>query len=58
MAQYEYMCQVCTQVTIVVRAMTEELDFTPYCDNCTIPMKRVWSAAAIHFKGTGWGKDA
>jgi predicted nucleic acid-binding Zn ribbon protein len=38
--------------------MTEELDFEPYCDNCTIPMKRVWSAAAIHFKGTGWGKDA
>jgi putative FmdB family regulatory protein len=57
MAQYEYMCQVCTQVTIVVRPMTEELDFEPYCDNCTIPMKRVWAAAAIHFKGTGWGGD-
>lgn len=55
MAQYEFMCSVCTQVTIIERSMTDELPRDPYCDNCVIPMKRVWQAAPIHFKGQGWG---
>ena len=57
MAQYEFMCSVCTQVTVVERSMSDELPRDPYCDNCVIPMKRVWTANPIHFKGKGWGGD-
>ena len=57
MAQYEFMCDVCTQVTIIQRSILDELPRDPYCDNCVIPMKRVYTSTPIHFKGRGWGGD-
>jgi putative FmdB family regulatory protein len=55
MALYEYRCEMCQKAETVERAMTDQLPRDPYCPNCTIPMKRVYTAAPIHFKGQGWG---
>jgi len=55
MATYEYRCEMCQKLETVTRAMTDVLPRDPYCVNCMIPMKRVYTAAPIHFKGKDWG---
>jgi predicted nucleic acid-binding Zn ribbon protein len=35
----------------------DEAEIEHNCSNCEIAMERVWAAPAVHFKGTGWGKD-
>jgi putative FmdB family regulatory protein len=57
MPEYEYRCEVCSKVKAVKRPITDELDRAPYCDGCTIPMARIYSANPVHFKGRGWGGD-
>jgi len=57
MAQYEFMCQVCLNVTVLQRKIADELPRDPYCENCMIPMARIWTAIPAHFKGKGWGSD-
>ena len=55
MAQYDYRCEVCGKVTTIRRSMEDNFERNPYCDGCTIPMTRIWTANPIHFKGKGWG---
>ena len=55
MAEYDFRCEVCGKTKTVARAMGDQLARDPYCDGCTIPMARVWTANPIHFKGKGWG---
>jgi putative FmdB family regulatory protein len=55
MAQYDYRCEVCGKVTTIRRSMEDNFERNPYCEGCTIPMTRVWTANPIHFKGKGWG---
>ena len=55
MAQYDYRCEVCGNMKTIKRSMEDNMDRNPYCDACTIPMMRVWTANPIHFKGKGWG---
>lgn len=57
MAQYEFQCQVCSMITYLERSIHDTLPRDPYCDNCVIPMKRIYSSTPIHFKGKGWGGD-
>jgi putative FmdB family regulatory protein len=55
MATYDYRCEMCQKLETVTRAMTDVLPRDPYCVNCMIPMKRIYTAAPIHFKGKDWG---
>ena len=55
MAEYDFRCEMCGKTKTVARAMGDQLARDPYCDGCTIPMSRVWTANPIHFKGKGWG---
>ena len=57
MAAYDYRCEVCGKTKTVTRPIDDELARDPYCDGCTIPMARIWTANAVHFKGKGWGGD-
>ena len=52
----DYKCPKCEVVMPIFRKVDEaEIDYK--CSNCEIVMERVWAAPAVHFKGTGWGKD-
>ena len=55
MATYEFRCEVCSIEIEVIRAIDDTLQRDPYCDNCTIPMKRVYSLGGVVFRGNGWG---
>ena len=55
MATYEYRCEVCSKQIEVQRAIDDKLERSPYCPNCTVPMKRVYSFGGVVFKGNGWG---
>lgn len=55
MATYDFRCEMCQLVEAVTRAMTDQFPRDPYCPNCLIPMKRLFTAAPIHFKGKDWG---
>lgn len=55
MAIYEYRCEVCSKEQEVERSVTDTLARDPYCPNCTIPMKRIYSLGGVVFKGKGWG---
>ena len=55
MATYEYRCEVCSKQLEVQRSIEDTLPRDPYCPNCTVPMKRVYSLGGIVFKGNGWG---
>ena len=56
MAIYEYKCGVCSRVQTVKRPMVE-LERSPYCDYCVIPMERLYDATPAIFRGKGWGKS-
>jgi putative FmdB family regulatory protein len=55
MATYEYRCEVCFKQLEVQRSIDDKLERSPYCPNCTVPMKRVYSLGGVVFKGNGWG---
>jgi putative FmdB family regulatory protein len=55
MATYEYRCEVCSKQLEVQRSIDDKLERSPYCPNCTVPMKRVYSLGGVVFKGNGWG---
>ncbi len=55
MATYEYRCEVCSKQLEVQRSIEDKLERSPYCPNCTVPMKRVYSLGGVVFKGNGWG---
>jgi len=55
MPTYDYRCEACSQVITVERSIADQLAREPYCDNCLIPAKRIWSPTPAVFKGTGWG---
>jgi putative FmdB family regulatory protein len=62
MATYEYYCPVCESTKTVTRSIHED-ELNVYCDVCKnagrkVIISRQYSAPAITFKGTGWGKDA
>jgi putative FmdB family regulatory protein len=52
---YEYKCTFCDNVVEVERSITED-EVVPKCYLCEEPTKRIYSSAAAHFKGQGWGK--
>ena len=49
MATYEYRCEVCSKELEVQRPIEDTLARDPYCPNCTVPMKRVYSLGGIVF---------
>lgn len=53
MATYEYRCGVCGKSQAITRLMSDE-EVLPRC--CLTDMARVWEAAPIHFKGSGFYK--
>ena len=62
MPTYEYYCPVCEGTKTVTRSIHED-ELNIYCDACKanglkVIISRRYSAPAITFKGTGWGKDA
>lgn len=57
MAAYDYRCEVCCKTKTVIRPIDDAFARDPYCDGCTIPMARIWTANPVHFKGRGWGGD-
>jgi len=54
MPLYEYQCNVCGERTEVIRKLSDP----PYshCPKCGGEMKKLFSAPAIQFKGSGWYK--
>jgi putative FmdB family regulatory protein len=58
MATYEYRCEVCSKQIEVQRSIDDKLERSPYCPNCTVPMKRVYSLGGVVFKGNGWGSKS
>ena len=54
MPTYEYECVSCNIRYEVERAMSDTSE--PIC--CSYPMRQVYHAPGLSFKGTGWGKDA
>jgi putative FmdB family regulatory protein len=52
----DYKCPKCEVVMPIFRKV-DEAEIQHNCSNCEIKMERVWAAPAVHFKGTGWGKD-
>lgn len=51
MATYEYTCKTCSSVAQTERSMSDE-EVIPLC--CGELMLRVWQAAPIMFKGSGF----
>jgi putative FmdB family regulatory protein len=54
MPTYEYECKKC-HIRYEVEQPMDKVT-TPLC--CSEPMRQIYSAPGISFKGTGWGKDA
>ena len=40
-----------------INRKVDDAEIEHKCSNCEIAMERIWAAPAVHFKGTGWGKD-
>lgn len=51
MPRYEYECMEC-RIKYEVEQSMDKVS-TPLC--CTQPMRKVYSAPGLSFKGTGWG---
>jgi putative FmdB family regulatory protein len=52
MPLYEYRCQSCGRTREVLQKMSDPP--LKVCENCGGEMKRLVSAPAVQFKGTGW----
>jgi putative FmdB family regulatory protein len=53
---YNYECKLCDIVYEFTASMTDSTERV--CAECGDPLKKVFSAPVINFKGDGWGKDA
>ena len=52
MPTYDFKCRMCdTNVEIKV-VLDDEF---PKCEQCGVPLSKVFTPPAIHFKGGGWG---
>lgn len=49
---YTYECLACGQFTDIKHGINEEPDFE--CNNCRGDMRRILSAPAVQFKGSGF----
>jgi len=52
MATYEYICED-KHVSVEIRGMTEEQQIEK-CDLCDKPVRRLFTAPPVQFKGTGF----
>jgi putative FmdB family regulatory protein len=53
MPTYQFRCVKCEHTHDIVASMAASWS-PPMCQFCTVDMKRVFSAAPVHFKGDGW----
>lgn len=53
MAHYDYKCPECHVIHTVEHSVNEEPTIT--CKLCKQPMRKVYYAPGINFKGDGWG---
>jgi putative FmdB family regulatory protein len=49
---YEYRCDKCDKSRELVASIVQKYEVT--CDNCNVPMWRVWHPTPAIFKGEGW----
>jgi len=56
MPNYELQCTVCSKRYTIRSSINQPLNAIN-CPECVIPLKRVYTAPGITFKGDGWGKD-
>jgi putative FmdB family regulatory protein len=56
MPTYELQCTACDKRYTIRSSINQPLN-PLNCPECTIPLKRVYTAPGITFKGDGWGKD-
>lgn len=56
MPSYEFHCKSCGHTLIEHRSIEQDAQDT-VCPMCTKLMTRIFSAPAVTFNGTGWGKD-
>ena len=49
---YEYRCDKCDKSRELVASIVQKYEVT--CDNCDVPMWRVWHPTPAIFKGEGW----
>ena len=55
MPKYDFQCVVCNEIYKDVEKPMND-DKGVWC--CDTLMQQIYSAPAVQFKGTGWGKDA
>jgi putative FmdB family regulatory protein len=55
MANYDYKCRVCADIITVSHSVNDKP--TVLCGKCDSKRVKVFSAPALEFKGSGWGKD-
>jgi putative FmdB family regulatory protein len=53
MAMYEYQCKQCGITVIVSRGINDPEEKND-CDNCNIPLTRVYSSIGVTFNGGGF----
>jgi putative FmdB family regulatory protein len=52
---YEYRCDKCDKTKELVASIVQKYEVT--CDNCDVPMWRVWHPTPAIFKGDGWASQ-
>ncbi len=53
MPTYDFKCEECKN-TFELNLSIKDKEL-PYCEDCEIPLVRIYSPVAAIFKGTGWG---
>lgn len=53
MPKYEYTCLNCDYSMEITRSIYDDAAL-PVCEKCAWPMKKVYSAPAVQFKGSGF----
>lgn len=56
MPTYDYKCDKCNTDRSVQHSVHSNSAY--HCEKCGGEMRKVYSIAAVTFKGGGWGKDA
>lgn len=52
MPTYTYKCPTCSQQQTIIHSFTDET--VHKCENCQVPLIKVFSAPGLEFKGGGW----
>jgi len=50
---YQYLCKKCNVIVVESREVDNRDDLT-ICENCDVPMKRLFSGPSVSFKGNGF----